>query len=440
MVSVETLSNNISRVHEAPTRSAHILSSRDRSLFVFFTMLVASDHLDDDDQAYRRRRRRKMIAWLHQQSRVVTFRDLMDLEGRRRRDRNLPRCALPAPKESPWQHCFDSRDDGALITVTGFDHSAFNELLVLFEPVFNAYTPWTGKKDGFSYRPVTPNKSKGRGRRRLVSASSCLGLVLAWYRFRGGEFILQGWFGFTGGHTNVWLRFGRRMLLRVLCKNHDARVRFPTEPEIQQYKAIVNSRHKSLVDVYCTLDGCKLKFQSCNGLDEQSMYYNGWLHGHYVTNLFMFGACGRIIACVLNVPGSVHDSTLAVWGRVYEKLERAFDLTGGIACVDSAFAANRSPYLIQSSQELTQAKTGLEMQQMLEATSMRQASEWGMRAIQGSFPRMKDPIKYELNGERGRIIRLLPLLYNFRLEQVGLNQLRSTYVPLWSRDADFFIK
>jgi hypothetical protein len=73
-----------------------------------------------------------------------------------------------------------------------------------------------------------------------------------------------------------------------------------------------------------------------------------------------------------------------------------------------------------------------------EATSLRQAAEWGMRAIQSSFPRLKDRIQYENNGERKVFLLLLPLLYNYRTNLVGLNQIGSTYVPLWTVDARYF--
>ena len=62
-----------------------------------------------------------------------------------------------------------------------------------------------------------------------------------------------------------------------------------------------------------------------------------------------------------------------------------------------------------------------------------------MRAIQGAFPRLKDAIPVEENGERKVYLSLVPLLYNFRLETVGLNQIRNTYCIGWSRDADFFV-
>ena len=183
---------------------------------------------------------------------------------------------------------------------------------------------------------LNPMKAKGRGRKRKVNSTACLGLTLAWYRFRGSEFTLQGWFGFTGTQTNVWLRFGRRMLLKTLLNMPDSLVIFPSDDKIEEYQEAIQGRHDQLGDVYCFADGLKLSFQSCAGLTEQSMYYNGWQHGHYVTNLFVFGADGRVINAVINAPGSVHDSTLAIWGGTYRKLEEVFERTGAICAVDSA--------------------------------------------------------------------------------------------------------
>lgn len=392
--------------------------------------------MEDD---HRRRRTVFLLFYLMAgKKRKGRFRDKLCVEGKKRRERKIPRRALPDPSESPWRKLFDTKDDASLITITGFDHDAFDILLQLFRPYFDGYTPWTGNQDGFTFKAITPN-AKYPGKARIITAESCLGLVLAWFRFRGGEFALQGWFGFTGCHSNVWLRFGRRMLLKCLISHPLARVQMPTNEAIAKLKAIVNNRHPSLTDVYCTCDGLKLPFQSTAGLNEQSMFYNGWLHAHFVTNLFVFSADGRIIACVLNVPGSVHDSTLAQWGCVYDKLEQKYLETGGICCADSAFASNPNPYLIRSAQDTSGAKTPLELNQLMEATSLRQASEWGMHAIQSAFPRLKDAIKFERNGERRRILELVPLLYNLRLEVVGLNQIRSTYVPSWSKDCNNII-
>jgi hypothetical protein len=71
---------------------------------------------------------------------------------------------------------------------------------------------------------------------------------------------------------------------------------------------------------------------------------------------------------------------------------------------------------------------------------MRQAAEWGMRAIQAAFPWLKDRIMYEESGVERRIfLSLVPLLYNFRLHFVGLNQLRNTYMPHLLADSRYLI-
>ena len=169
------------------------------------------------------------------------------------------------------------------------------------------------------------------------------------------------------------------------------------------------------------------------------MYYNGWVHGHYVSNVLLFTPDGHIICTVLNAPGSVHDSTLADWGGVYEKLEHAYNTTGGKCCLDSDFSAVKADYLIKSSEDLTRAKNAFEVIQLRQATSLRQAAEWGMQAIQGAFPRFTDRLQYEENGERKIYLMLATLLYNFRLELVGLNQIRNVFVPSWSRDSAFIV-
>jgi hypothetical protein len=173
-------------------------------------------------------------------------------------------------------------------------------------------------------------------------------------------------------------------------------------------------------------------YPSNNARDSQNKFYNGWLHGHYITTCLFLELF--FIHAVLNVPGSAHDSTLAVWGGTYKKLRAVYERTGTICCVDSTFSSQNVPYLIRSAQVNHNARNAHEKARIDEATSLRQAAEWGMRAIQSSMPRLKDAIRYEENGERSRIMKLVPLLYNLRLSIVGLNQIANTYVPHWSKE------
>jgi hypothetical protein len=60
--------------------------------------------------------------------------------------------------------------------------------------------------------------------------------------------------------------------------------------------------------------------------------------------------------------------------------------------------------------------------------SLRQASEWGMRALQGTFSRLKGRLTSN-HFKRGRIILAIILLHNFRTHVAGLNQIATVFNP-----------
>jgi hypothetical protein len=74
---------------------------------------------------------------------------------------------------------------------------------------------------------------------------------------------------------------------------------------------------------------------------------SGWTHDHYVTGVLLFCPDGTICISFYNVPGSVHDSHVAEFGKIYEKLMTVFDKCNSRCTADSAFAAGRFPFLIK---------------------------------------------------------------------------------------------
>jgi len=80
----------------------------------------------------------------------------------------------------------------------------------------------------------------------------------------------------------------------------------------------------------------------------------------------------------------------------------------------------------------------LDLQKKREATSARQTAEWGMLALQASFPRLKDRFVYEERGERRIVLKIMVLLYNMRARMVGINQILNTYMPrlMWDANED----
>lgn len=351
------------------------------------------------------------------------------------RDRRVPRASLQSPKESAWRILFQSGNDHALITLTGLDRTSFNWLHSLFTPVYNEYSPLVSP-DGTIVKLKNTN-----GKPRLINGRDCLALYLAWTRTRGSCYVLQMLFGMTATCVSVYLRFGRRILIKVLQSQDNSAIRLPTEQQVEEYKTAIKERHPLLENVWCTMDGLKVLLQRARNNKIQNMYYNGWTHDHYVSNVFVFAPDGTIPICCYNVPGSIHDSKIAEWGNIYKKLEKIYNKYGGICTGDSAFARTNNNYILKSSQQPPTEGDNLAYQLSLyeQVTSMRQSAEWGMRALQSSFPRIKDRILYEEHGERKLILKSIILLYNLRARTVGINQIRSVYMPFLSRNANDYL-
>ena len=349
---------------------------------------------------------------------------------RRIRRRYIPRPSLHLPSMSAWRVLYLARQDQALITLAGIDFATLDYLAPKFKAFYDRYTPWTDLVEG-KIMPVRESK----GRPRLLHSMDCMALALAWTRTRGSTMILSMVFGMTSTPLSLYIRFGRRILSAVLNRETDAAIRVPTDEAIQQMMDAFGPRHPDLGNVWCTVDGLKLTIQKAPVKSVENRFFNSWTHGHYVGNVFVFCPDGTIPICCMNVPGSVHDSKIAEWGNIYDKLEAVYQRVGGRCVADSAFCALTNPYIIKSGNilpadmegELNHAEHARRIN--AQATSARQSAEWGMRALQASFPCLKDKFYYEEGGERKRMLKFLVLLYNFRARRVGINQIRSVYFP-----------
>ena len=203
----------------------------------------------------------------------------------------------------------------------------------------------------------------------------------------------------------MYLRFGRCVIVNALKIDSLATIAIPSNEDIASYKEAVGTIYPLLSDVWSTMDGLKLYLQQSGNTEIQACFYNGWMYGHYVTSVFVFCPDRTISIAFFYVPRSVHDSQVAHWGRVYDKLGAVYDETGGKCTVDSAFGKGNLPFLIKSSQDYliltmpTCQEQRLDLQRKRQATSMRQAAEWGICTMQSSFPRLKDMFLYKDAGE-----------------------------------------
>ena len=252
--------------------------------------------------------------------------------------------------------------------------------------------------------------------------------------------ILSILFGVSGSVCSLFIRYGRRLLLHVLRNDQHARIRMPTNEEVTDFQSVICAKYSSLQNVYAVADGLKLYLEQAGDGVIQNMFYNGWKHDHFVSNVFVFAPSGVIIACAVNAPGAIHDSQVAELGGIYRKLRHVFDHCGATCVVDSAFSRGNHPFLLKSSQDhLVITNDFSRIIQLKQATSLRQSSEWGVRALQGTFPRMKDRFSYEERGERKIMLTLTVLLFNLRTRLVGMNQILSTFMPHLNVEANHMI-
>jgi hypothetical protein len=131
---------------------------------------------------------------------------------------------------------------------------------------------------------------------------------------------------------------------------------------LEYYAQLIHQREPAVDDVIGFMDGVSLTSECTSEPVVQSSMYSGYHSDTMVNNLFAYGPDGRVIFCAINYPRSC--------------LPRSGDaldvLVGPISHAQAyQLAPNLCPYLIRLSNIYV---------------SFQQASEWGMRGLQGTFP------------------------------------------------------
>ncbi len=139
-----------------------------------------------------------------------------------------------------------------------------------------------------------------------------------------------------------------------------AKVQIPSTEKIEEYVEMVNQQHPYLLDIWCTMDGLKLMLEQSGNALIQEQFYNGWTHDHYVTSVMCFCPDRTIPIVFCNIPGAIHDSQVADYGDIYDKLELGYLRDGAKCTVDSAFGNVSREFLIKSSQELIHDATSMQ--------------------------------------------------------------------------------
>jgi hypothetical protein len=222
-----------------------------------------------------------------------------------------------------------------------------------------------------------------------------------------------------------------KLVVKKLKRHPLASIRFPNAEQLEYYAQLIHSREPVVDDVIGFMDGMSLTSECTSEPVVQNSIYSGYHSETMVNNLFAYGPDGRVIFCTINFPGSWHDGSITanVLPYIHKKigtykmfvdqgLPRSSDalevLIGPISHTQAyQLAPNLHPYLLHLSNVFV---------------SLCQASELGVKGLQGAFPLYKirlpsNPFTCKL------VIQLIKLVHNFRTETAGFNQIRTVFDP-----------
>lgn len=193
---------------------------------------------------------------------------------------------LPNPRyNTPWQRLYSGQNDRAFITTMGVDCITFQQILDQgFAQLWN--TTSIPRND------VQLNGAPRLGRRSL-DASGALGLVLHYLCSTMRETSLQEIFAIIPSTVSRYLTFAMSLLLEALCRMPEARIKWPSSvPEYDELTMLIQARHPLLKGAFGFIDGLNLAVEVSDDNEIENATYNGWLHDHFISNVFAFSSKG----------------------------------------------------------------------------------------------------------------------------------------------------
>ena len=180
--------------------------------------------------------------------------------------------------------------------------------------------------------------------------------------------------------------------INKLKNKHEAKISWPDELKKSEWASLVQMREPLVNAVIGFVDGVALPVQCCYSFDDQSKYYNGHSKETTINNALAFNPLGKVFDAAINYPGSWHDR------QVCSKLIALTISSIGSyqLCVDQEFPRNGDlfdkfvgllPKKVRSKLSEIDKESIIRKHEIY--VSFRQASEWSMRALQGTFCRLK---------------------------------------------------
>jgi hypothetical protein len=130
---------------------------------------------------------------------------------------------------------------------------------------------------------------------RSLDAAGGVGLVLHYIHSCMTQTSLQQIFGLIPATVDRYTNFALNILDVTLAKMPAARIMWPDEAKVKEYEQLITAQHPLLDGAFGSIDGLNLPIEVPNDPDMENTTYNGWTHGHYSSQIFVFGPDGMAL-------------------------------------------------------------------------------------------------------------------------------------------------
>jgi hypothetical protein len=318
--------------------------------------------------------------------------------------------------ESAWRKLWVHGSDRCFLKMTGLTRDCFNILTNFLSHI---------------------DVVNVRGRRRALDFPSQVGLLLFYLGSQMTQYELCLLCGITESSVSLYINKLMNMICDNLVDHPAAKMKWPNDQDCIRFKRLVMNRCPEAYDVIGFIDGLSLEIQCPSDVHTQELYYNGWHHNHNtcVNNVLFFSPEGKILAANYNHPGSAHD--VEVSRMMLNEIVRT--LSNYKVCVDKGFPRDYDYYeiLVGPLTDKQMAAIPAELRPLMLKrsdlfVSLRQASEWGMKSLQGTFSRMRSRLPWD-KTKRLKMLTSIFLLHNFRTHYCGINQIASVFDPCYQK-------
>jgi hypothetical protein len=300
---------------------------------------------------------------------------------------------------------------------------------------------WVAWRDGYMGATRTALRP---GRPCNTDAETCIVLALSWLSSTADQRHLELIFGSTHTQVSTDLSDGLAHLGAALKRCPAAAVVWPTLQEQLMFHELITSAYGQPplpVRVFGFTDGKRDLIFNPDCPAEQNLFYNGWTKTTGVLSLFTYTPDGRIVHANCNLPNKLNDKTAAVplvgvlRNQEYNPLSMGVLVDPGFSCKDTddiLVSENFTPATAAGEPVAVTAETRRAFQRWLKAA--RQPAEWGMRTLNGAWPRMTQPLPTD-NAARQQLYNIVVRLHNLVATTVnyGKNEIRSVYYHIATR-------